>query len=168
MQVRLITLHHPIAKDLARPTSKDFGGNLALVIGTSNNLYKLRDSEQGEASRINRTIIQAWLEEVGEVKGKLDELALQLKHSQVRAPENALSLQFEVLPNNHVAESLLCVLEKLDQTLVLLDHHTTTQHAIREKYERVAVYFNDRIRTLFQFPYKPNSELRKRLLRLRD
>ena len=161
--IRYLTVYHQITKSITRPENTSSHLYLSLVIGTANSLYKfLRDSGQSQA-KINKIIIDLWIESIHKIRDKVNALHTQINELEVNSDAEPLYIRLEVIEENDIADNLISLIEKLDVVLLALES-LIGRRIEQEKYDKFAAYFSEKMTTIINFPHEKNPELNKRIL----
>ncbi len=164
--IRYLNLHHPVTRSLAQSPTSSAQVNLPLVVGTANNLYKLQQGAAGSPARINRIIIDTWLEKIDALAQKFGQLQDKLgpRPEAPRRDSEPVSLRLEVADDNELAQRLAGLFEQADKLLMQLE--SLTGHRLSEdKYKQFCRYFSERLLDVLQFTHQQNPELNARILR---
>ena len=165
MEVRFITLYHQLTCALVHPTHTSSIMNLPLVVGTSNNLYKIIEQEEdGAQAKINAIIIELWHEKIAYVVDKVASLEAQLGVFNGKGKKEPLYFRVEYIKSNIIASSLAGLFERLDKMLVGLES-LARRGMDSGKYDRFLLYFGDKLSEILHFPYQQSPELHQRILR---
>ena len=164
MQIKFLTLYTSIAKTFVL-THQMGQANLALVIGTSNSLYKVISQGNSDQVRINEIIIDTWLEQIDPLVKKIEQLMIQIGDRPPIPDEKSDYSRYEIYENNTVAQSILHIIEQFDRALIVLESRVKRGFSI-EKYRTIVEYFTSHLKKVLNFPYQQNDYLNKKLMHL--
>jgi len=164
MQIKFLTLYTPVVKGVVNPSDVS-QTSLALVIGTSNSLYKLVNTGRQDQVQINSIIIDTWLEMIEPLREKVKELLDQLGSQAENPIDKSIYLRFEIQDENTVALFLLQVFEQIDRAIIILDARVQKGFS-KEKYSQILEFFIEQAKAVMSFPYHQNKNLNTKLLNL--
>ncbi len=165
MNIRFLTLRHDLIRSMVQPSHTASTMNLALVIGTSNNLYTaMQGSDANPQSKINSIIIEMWVEKIEFILNKMAPLEKQVEEIVSQNSSEPMYFRIEYIDSNVVALSLSDLIERLDKLLLTLEEMGKNSAYI-SKYEKFLLYFGDKLSDAMHFPYQQNTELHQRILR---
>ncbi len=165
MQVKFLTIYTKTVKSLVNPVDMTIPTSLALVIGTSNNLYKVINEGHKDHTQINSIIIDTWLELIEPLIEKVNKLSKQVGERPSNPMDKSAYLRFELYEKNRVAQYLLQVYEQLDRALIVLEAQVEKGFN-KDKQEHIVKYFTDKVKVILTYPYQQNKNLNEKLLHL--
>jgi len=163
--IHYLNLYHPVTSALASAPTSSAPVNLPLVVGTANNLYKLLHDADGSTARINRIIIETWLEKIEQLAKKLGELAAKLGQNGVVSAQDqqAVSLRLEIADGNELPHKLADLFEQADKLLMQLKS-LVGRRITEDKYNQFCQYFSEHLLNILCFTRQQNPELNARIL----